>query len=82
MLTFLVPWEKAKLKVPTEALPWPKNRHERMSINSFGIGGSNVHVCGSPIFLRWFDSYRNLSLSWTQRHLLDWLRQKRSLRIL
>ncbi|TID07622.1 Compactin diketide synthase mokB [Colletotrichum higginsianum] len=39
-----IPWESAKLKVPTEALPWPTDRLERVSVNSFGIGGSNAHV--------------------------------------
>ncbi|KAJ0161949.1 Lovastatin diketide synthase LovF, partial [Colletotrichum tanaceti] len=39
-----IPWESAKLKVPTEALPWPSDRLERVSVNSFGIGGSNAHV--------------------------------------
>ncbi|KAI0123372.1 putative polyketide synthase [Xylariales sp. AK1849] len=38
-----IPWETAKLKVPTEPIPWPAGRRERMSVNSFGIGGSNVH---------------------------------------
>lgn len=31
--------------MPTEALPWPEDRAERIGINSFGIGGTNVHVC-------------------------------------
>ncbi|OHX00905.1 beta-ketoacyl synthase domain-containing protein [Colletotrichum incanum] len=39
-----IPWESAKLKVPTEPLPWPADRFERVSVNSFGIGGSNAHV--------------------------------------
>lgn len=26
-----------------EVTPWPEERHERISINSFGIGGSNAH---------------------------------------
>ncbi|KOS22576.1 Lovastatin nonaketide synthase [Escovopsis weberi] len=39
-----IPWEEAKLRVPTEPLPWPKDREERLSVNSFGIGGSNSHV--------------------------------------
>ncbi|KAI0199508.1 putative polyketide synthase [Astrocystis sublimbata] len=38
-----IPWEAAKLKVPTDPMRWPSGRHERMSVNSFGIGGSNVH---------------------------------------
>ncbi|KAJ5109662.1 hypothetical protein N7532_002307 [Penicillium argentinense] len=39
-----IPFEEAKLEVPVEAIPWPKGRSERVSINSFGIGGSNAHV--------------------------------------
>lgn len=39
-----IPWKEAKLKVPTEPLPWPADRQERISVNSFGIGGSNAHV--------------------------------------
>ncbi|KAK5626220.1 hypothetical protein RRF57_001935 [Xylaria bambusicola] len=38
-----IAWEAAKLKVPTEPMKWPTGRCERMSVNSFGIGGSNVH---------------------------------------
>jgi acyl transferase domain-containing protein len=32
------------LVVPTEPEPWPVGVRERMSINSFGLGGSNVHI--------------------------------------
>ncbi|KAK5997937.1 Highly reducing polyketide synthase pspA [Cladobotryum mycophilum] len=39
-----IPWEEAKLRVATEPLPWPTERQERLSVNSFGIGGSNSHV--------------------------------------
>ncbi|KAM7190948.1 lovastatin nonaketide synthase [Rhypophila sp. PSN 637] len=39
-----IPFEEAKLIVPTEPLPWPAGREERVSVNSFGIGGSNAHV--------------------------------------
>ncbi|EPE28701.1 Thiolase-like protein [Glarea lozoyensis ATCC 20868] len=38
-----IPWKTGKLQVPTEPLPWPEDRRERISVNSFGIGGSNVH---------------------------------------
>ena len=39
-----VPWEEAKLVVPTKAVPWPSGRMKRVSVNSFGIGGTNAHV--------------------------------------
>ncbi|KAI1172159.1 polyketide synthase [Nemania sp. FL0916] len=32
------------LQFPTEALKWPQAGLRRMSINSFGVGGSNAHV--------------------------------------
>ncbi|KAF4914963.1 Highly reducing polyketide synthase alt5 [Colletotrichum fructicola] len=30
--------------VPTTAVPWPDNTPRRISLNSFGIGGTNAHV--------------------------------------
>ena len=39
-----IEFKKYRLQVPGELLPWPRNRDLRISINSFGIGGSNVHV--------------------------------------
>ncbi|PHH62211.1 hypothetical protein CDD81_7338 [Ophiocordyceps australis] len=39
-----IPFDQGKLKVPVEAVPWPKDRHARVSVNSFGIGGSNAHT--------------------------------------
>ena len=41
---WIVPFERARLQVPLEPTPWPENRHERASVNSFGIGGANAHV--------------------------------------
>jgi hypothetical protein len=40
----LVPFEQAKLQVPTKAMPWPIDRRQRVSVNSFGVGGTNAHV--------------------------------------
>ncbi|KAM7213624.1 hypothetical protein V8F06_011010 [Rhypophila decipiens] len=43
-----IPFESCKLSVPTETLPWPKDRDFVVGINSFGVGGSNAHaVLGS-----------------------------------
>ncbi|PGH10329.1 hypothetical protein GX51_00086 [Blastomyces parvus] len=39
-----IPFAEAKLTVPLEPTPWPEDRYERASVNSFGIGGSNAHV--------------------------------------
>ncbi|TDZ15955.1 Highly reducing polyketide synthase gloL [Colletotrichum orbiculare MAFF 240422] len=39
-----IPFASAGLKVPTEPMPWPEDRAERIGINSFGIGGTNVHI--------------------------------------
>ena len=40
----LVPFKEGNLRVPEELLAWPEDREERVSVNSFGIGGSNAHV--------------------------------------
>ncbi|EFQ25774.1 KR domain-containing protein [Colletotrichum graminicola M1.001] len=40
----LIPWADARLQVPVDALPWPTGRRKRVSVNSFGVGGSNAHV--------------------------------------
>lgn len=39
-----IPFESAKLTVPTEPTPWPSGRLERASVNSFGVGGTNAHA--------------------------------------
>ncbi|KAM6508198.1 hypothetical protein FALCPG4_018080 [Fusarium falciforme] len=39
-----IPFEAKKLKVPIKPEEWPAGRDRRVSINSFGIGGSNAHV--------------------------------------
>ena len=38
-----IPWESTGLVVPVEPTPWPTDRAERVSVNSYGIGGSNAH---------------------------------------
>ena len=32
------------LKVPVDCVTWPEDKLERISVNSFGIGGANAHV--------------------------------------
>lgn len=39
-----IPFDRTLLEVPTEPIPWPNDRAERVSINSFGMGGANVHI--------------------------------------
>lgn len=39
-----IPFKEANLQVPTALMEWPKDRSERISVNCFGIGGSNAHV--------------------------------------
>ncbi|KAI1562587.1 Polyketide synthase modules protein, partial [Pyrenophora tritici-repentis] len=49
-----IPFKECKLHVPIETEPWPKGRAERISVNSFGIGGVNAHVI--------IESYRQFNL--------------------
>lgn len=39
-----IPFETGNLRVPVEPVPWPNAQLERISVNSFGIAGSNAHV--------------------------------------
>ncbi|TLD18131.1 hypothetical protein PspLS_10422 [Pyricularia sp. CBS 133598] len=39
-----VPWNAAKLSVPREVTEWPADKAERVSVNSFGVAGSNAHM--------------------------------------
>lgn len=39
-----IPWEKACITVPVEATPFPEDRRQRISVNSFGLGGANAHA--------------------------------------
>ena len=39
-----IPFERAKLLIPEQPTQWPTGRDERVSINSFGVGGANAHV--------------------------------------
>ncbi|KAF1830190.1 hypothetical protein BDW02DRAFT_633855 [Decorospora gaudefroyi] len=39
-----IPWESGKLAITETPLSWPEGRLERVSVNSFGLGGSNAHA--------------------------------------
>ncbi|KAJ5389914.1 polyketide synthase [Penicillium cataractarum] len=39
-----IPFADWHIAVPTELTPWPRHQPKRVSINSFGYGGTNAHV--------------------------------------
>ncbi|KAB8261609.1 hypothetical protein BDV32DRAFT_137194 [Aspergillus pseudonomiae] len=39
-----IPFKERGLRVPTEPIPWPPGRADRVSVNCFGIGGANAHA--------------------------------------
>lgn len=39
-----IPFEKWNMVVPTSSTPWPAADTKRMSVSSFGMGGTNAHV--------------------------------------
>ncbi|KAF3001768.1 t1pks [Curvularia kusanoi] len=39
-----IPFEDWNITVPTGPIPWPAARTQRMSINGFGMGGTNGHI--------------------------------------
>ncbi|KAK3392816.1 hypothetical protein B0H63DRAFT_530309 [Podospora didyma] len=43
-----IPFREYHLRVPLAPTPFPAGRAERVSINSFGIGGANAHVASAP----------------------------------
>lgn len=44
-----IPFERNRLVVASEPTPWPADRLERVSVNSFGVGGANAHaIVDSP----------------------------------
>lgn len=60
------------MQVPVEPVPWPKSRTERISVNSFGIGGANAHVIidSSSAFLNTEKAISNGTLTNDIRQLL------------
>lgn len=39
-----IPFDKWNMVVPTSLTPWPEAETKRMSVSSFGMGGTNAHV--------------------------------------
>ena len=39
-----IPFGDYNIEIPTELRPWPKDTDRRISVNSFGYGGTNAHV--------------------------------------
>ncbi|TWU78585.1 t1pks [Metarhizium rileyi] len=64
-----IPWVSGKLVLAEEPLSWPQGRLERVSVNSFGLGGTNAHVivdsaasCRTPLEPRAEESSSQLLL--------------------
>ncbi|KAI9742970.1 MAG: hypothetical protein M1818_003265 [Claussenomyces sp. TS43310] len=38
-----IPFAEKKITVPVKPMPWPQGKAYRISVNSFGIGGTNAH---------------------------------------
>ncbi|KAF4556529.1 KR domain-containing protein [Elsinoe fawcettii] len=55
-----IPWNNNKLIVPTEITKWPEKKAERISINSYGIGGANSHTI--------IDSAASFGLGYVEQH--------------
>lgn len=39
-----IPFKEWRISVPTKGTPWPEEGIRRISVNSFGFGGSNAHI--------------------------------------
>lgn len=39
-----IPMKKWNIEFPLETMPWPSQGLRRISINSFGVGGTNAHI--------------------------------------
>ncbi|KAL4793757.1 acyl transferase domain-containing protein [Aspergillus venezuelensis] len=46
-----IPFESAGLIVPKEETPWPAGKKERISVNNFGVGGTNQPIPSHPRLL-------------------------------
>ena len=63
-----IPFQKARLVVPIDSTPWPSDKEERVSVNSFGIGGVNAHAILESAKLHGIRSFKSGSTS--EPHLL------------
>ena len=64
-----IPFGEWNLAVATELTPWPSEGLRRISVNSFGFGGTNAHVIiddPSSFVVPWYPEPRHLK---TSRHI-------------
>ncbi|KAF7524694.1 hypothetical protein G7054_g11326 [Neopestalotiopsis clavispora] len=64
-----IKWDEWKVKVPTEAVPFPRLPVRRVSINSFGYGGTNAHVVveGTETMTKYAPAYAYFDKWFSQR---------------
>lgn len=59
-----IPFDSWNIQVPTDVVSWPQDRLKRVSINSFGYGGTNAHtiIDDADQFLSGYSGYQDWQL--------------------
>ncbi|KAG9249431.1 polyketide synthase [Emericellopsis atlantica] len=54
-----IPWKECNLQVPVDTEKWPRDRAERVSVNSFGIGGESPANSDAQVILESIKQYHS-----------------------